>query len=155
MLDLDDYLPYLLNRAGSRIARAFTRELRAHGITLPVWRVLASLQHLDRQTVGQLAERTAIDISTLSRILDLMERQGLATRARGTVGDARMVELRLSPAGRTLARRIIPIALAYERAALAGLSQQEERQLKRLLTRVYANMAALGMQAASEVLAVR
>ncbi|MCW5749700.1 MAG: MarR family transcriptional regulator [Alphaproteobacteria bacterium] len=143
MLDLDDYLPYLLNRAGSRIARAFTRELRAQGITLPIWRVLAALQHRDRQTVSQLAESTAIDISTLSRILDLMEDRGLAVRARGVAGDARSIELRLTPAGRALARRITPVALDYERTALAGLSPAEERQLKRLLGRVHANMAGL------------
>ncbi|MCW5730459.1 MAG: MarR family transcriptional regulator [Alphaproteobacteria bacterium] len=143
MLDLDDYLPYLLNRAGSRIARAFTRELRAHGITLPIWRVLAALQHRDRQSVSQLADSTAIDISTLSRILDQSERRGLAARARGVASDARSIELRLTPAGRALARRITPTALNYERTALAGLSPAEERQLKRLLVRVHANMAGL------------
>ena len=45
MKALDDYLPYLLNRAGARIADAFGKVTRQHGISLQMWRVLAALHH--------------------------------------------------------------------------------------------------------------
>ena len=38
---LDSYLPYLLNRAGARIAAAFGEEMRPLGASLQIWRVLA------------------------------------------------------------------------------------------------------------------
>ena len=41
---LDSYLPYLLNRAGARIAASFSEEVRPLGATLQMWRVLAALR---------------------------------------------------------------------------------------------------------------
>ena len=41
---LDTYLPYLLNRAGARIAAAFGEEMRPLGASLQMWRVLAALR---------------------------------------------------------------------------------------------------------------
>jgi hypothetical protein len=38
MFNLASYLPYLINRAGVRLAEAFGAELEAHGVTLPMWR---------------------------------------------------------------------------------------------------------------------
>ena len=142
MLDLSNYLPYLLNRAGSRIAAEFSRAVRDHDITLPIWRVLAALDHRDGQRVGELAELTAIEISTLSRVLDLMQRKGLAKRRR-LPGDARSVVVYLTARGRQLTQRIIPLARRYETVALAGFSEAEAAMLKSMLQQLYRNLAAL------------
>ena len=66
--DLTRYLPYLVNRTGVRIATAFGEELRPHGITLQMWRVLAALDHADGQRISDLAALTSIDVSTSSRL---------------------------------------------------------------------------------------
>lgn len=145
--DITNYLPYLLNRAGTRIANAFTEEIRAQGITLPIWRVLAALHHLDGQRIGALAEATSIDVSTLSRLIGAMEKKGLAVRRRpgldGGQGDARIVTAHLTPAGKAVTEKFIPLAERYERTALAGFSREEEAALKGMLRRLYANMASL------------
>ena len=99
MFDLSIFLPYLLNRAGSRIAASFSAELKAeHGITLAMWRVLAALHHRDGQLVGELARMTTVEVSTLSRMLGTMQRRGLIERRRPAVqavdSDARTVEYR-------------------------------------------------------------
>ncbi|HYM31681.1 MAG TPA: MarR family transcriptional regulator, partial [Candidatus Cybelea sp.] len=106
MFDLSRYLPYLLNRAGSHVAAAFTREVRGQGITLPVWRVLAALNHRNGQRLGELSEMTAIEVSTLSRVLDLMQGKGLVARKPGP--DARSISVQLTAAGRAATRRIVP-----------------------------------------------
>ncbi len=143
MLPLDNYIPYLLNRAGARIAQSFSDEMRALGTTLQAWRVLAALRDRDGQRVSELSDRTSIEISTLSRVLDGMEKQSLITRQRVS-DDGRVVTLHVAPAGRRLTDRIIPIAERYERVAITGLSGSETETLKRLLRRVYANMDGLG-----------
>ena len=51
---LDSYLPYLLNRAGARIATAFNDEVRPLGATLQIWRVLAALREQDGRRMGCL-----------------------------------------------------------------------------------------------------
>lgn len=142
MLRLDDYVPYLLNRAGARIAQAFADEMRGFGTTLQAWRVLAALRDRDDQRVSELAEHTSIEISTLSRVLDGLQKQGLIARRRAP-DDGRVVTLHVTAAGRRLTERILPIAERYERIAIAGLSAAETATLKRLLRQLYTNIAAL------------
>lgn len=139
MLPLDDYVPYLLNRAGARIATAFSAELRPFGITLQMWRALAALTDRDGQTVGDLALRTSIEVSTLSRVLDGMQKKKLLERRRRE-GDGRIVTLHLTATGRALAAEVTVIAKAYEAMAIEGLSPRDVAALKRLLRRLYANM---------------
>jgi DNA-binding MarR family transcriptional regulator len=141
--DLTRYLPYLINRTGVRIASAFIEELRPHGITLPMWRVLAALDHEDGQRISDVAALTSIDVSTLSRLLDAMQEKGLIERRRGNGGDARVVTVHETAAGHVLTAKIIPIARHYEEVALAGFSAKEAEALKAMLVRVYRNIAAL------------
>jgi len=142
MFDLGRFLPYLLNRAGARIATAFGGDVARYGVTLQMWRVLAALWHSGAQRLGDLAELTSIEVSTLSRLVGGMEAKGLVTRVRSDQ-DARVVTIDLTDDGRETTRRIIPLALHYEAVALDGLTGAEAEQLKELLRRVYANMAKL------------
>jgi DNA-binding MarR family transcriptional regulator len=139
---LDSYLPYLLNRAGNRIATAFGEEVRPLGATLQMWRVLAALRERDGRRMGDLSETTSIEVSTLTRVVDTMEARGLVIRRRAA-DDARAVVVHVVPAGRRLTQRIVPIAERYERVALAGFSDAEAGRLKAALRRLYANMGGL------------
>ena len=139
---LDSYLPYLLNRAGTRIASSFIERIRPLGATLQMWRVLAALRERDGRRMGDLSETTSIEVSTLTRLVDTMEKKGLVARRRDTE-DARAIVLAVTAVGRKLTERIVPIAEHYETAALEGFSPAEAEKLKAALRRLYANMEAL------------
>ena len=139
---LDSFLPYLLNRAGARIAASFSEEVRSLGATLQMWRVLAALREHDGRRMGDLSETTSIEVSTLTRLVDTMEKKGLVARRRDAA-DARVVALHVTPAGRRLTQRITPIAERYERVALAGFTAVETDTLTATLRRLYINMEAL------------
>lgn len=139
---LDSYLPYLLNRAGARIAAAFGEEMRPLGASLQIWRVLAALREKDGRRMGDLSQTTSIEVSTLTRLVDNMEKGGLVERRRDGA-DARVVALHVTIAGRRLTRRILPIAERYEQVALKGFSAQEAGLLKAALRRLYENMDGL------------
>lgn len=139
---LDGYLPYLLNRAGARIAMAFSKEVRPLGATLQTWRVLAALRERDGRRMGDLSETTSIEVSTLTRLVDNMENEGLVARRRDAA-DARAVTLHATPAGRRMTRMILPIAERYEKVALLGFSEAEATVLKTALRRLFDNMDAL------------
>lgn len=141
-LRLDDYLPYLINRAGVSLASRFGAVLRREGISLPDWRVLAALRERDGQRLTELACRTSIEISTLSRLVGSLEANGFVTRDRDSE-DARAIAIRLSPAGEALSARLTPVAQNLEHTALAGLSEGEGEQLKALLHRIYDNLEAV------------
>lgn len=141
-LDLDDYLPYLLNRAGAKIADAFGKVTRQHGISLQMWRVLAALNQQDGQSVGSLAATTSIEISTLSRLLDQMQKKRLLMRQRDS-DDQRSVAIHRTQAAQAITEKLIPVALAYESKALMGLTRGEEKTLKAMLRQLYQNLDAL------------
>lgn len=140
---LGDYVPYLLSRAGVSLAHNFSRDLDQFGISLPMWRVMAALLDEGEQRLGDLARLTAIELSTLSRIAASMETKGLVTRRRSGQ-DARAVLVGLTMDGRRTAESIVPRALDWESAAIAGMSDEEVRTLKGLLQRLYGNMTTNG-----------
>jgi DNA-binding MarR family transcriptional regulator len=142
-IDLTSRLPYLLNRVGVRIGAAFSEDIRRFGVSLHQWRILASLNHESPQNITELAGHTSIELSTLSRIVASMVRDGLLARIRSGE-DARSVSLRLTDAGRETAERIIPLAALYERIALSGMSAEEVALLKKLLAKAYDNVVSLG-----------
>lgn len=144
-LRLDDYLPYLINRAGVSLALRFGTDLRNAGITLQDWRVLAALRERDGLRLTELAARTSIEVSTLSRMVSGLEATGRVRRDRDS-GDARAIAIRLTEAGAALTATLIPAAAMLERTALTGLSDAEASQLKSLLHRVYGNLAASGVE---------
>jgi DNA-binding MarR family transcriptional regulator len=139
-LDLADYLPYLANRVGTIIAEQFDGEaLTQHGLSIAMWRVMAVLASTGGQRQIDLAERTSIDASTLSRIVTRLVRVGLVTRTR-SMSSNREVAVALSAKGNALVARLIPLAREFEADAIAGLSPEELALLKRCLRRMYRNM---------------
>jgi DNA-binding MarR family transcriptional regulator len=92
--------------------------------------------------MGDLSETTSIEVSTLTRLVDNMEKGGLVERRRDA-GDARAVALYVTVAGRRLTRRILPIAERYQTVALKGFSAREAATLKKALQRLYDNMDGL------------
>jgi DNA-binding MarR family transcriptional regulator len=136
---LDRYLPYLLNRAGARIATAFNDEMRGLGTSLQAWRVLAALREKDGRRMGDLSATTSIEVSTLTRLVDNMEKEGLLARRRDA-SDTRAVLVQVTAAGKQLTRRIVPIAERYEKVALKGFGASEAETLRAALRRLYANM---------------
>lgn len=140
-LRLDDYLPYLINRAGAALASRFGTVLRRADVTLQDWRVLAALRERDGQRLTELAARTSIEVSTLSRLVGGLEATGLVLRERDS-GDARAIAIRLTEAGAALTASLTPAAALLERTALAGLSDAEIDLLKALLNRIYGNLLA-------------
>jgi DNA-binding MarR family transcriptional regulator len=138
-LVLQDFLPYLLNRAGLRIGLMFSRDIEPFGVTLPMWRVMIELWHNGEHRLGELSERTSIDISTLSRLLVGMQHKRLIARRRSGL-DGRALSLTLTERGLELTQRIVPLARRYEELAMQGLSKKGVVALKRLLKTVYRNL---------------
>ena len=139
-LDLDNYLPYLINRVGSAIAEMYTRDtLTPLGLSLDMWRVLAALSNNGEQRQIDLVAMTSIDVSTMSRLVTRMVRQGLVTRTRSKTS-SREVVVALSTKGRALVESLIPIAKKLEVTAAGGLAPKHLAVIKRALRRMYVNL---------------
>ena len=112
-----------------------------------MWRVMAVLASHGTQRQIDLADLTSIDVSTLSRLVTRLIRKGLVTRTR-SVNSNREVAVKLSAKGQSLVNHLIPIALDFEAAAIAGLSSKDIAVLKRCLRRMYGNMKTRAAAAA-------
>lgn len=140
--DLEESLPYLLNRAGVRIADCFSHEIAPLRVSLGAWRVCASLHKQDHQRLSDLAAHTSIDVSTLSRMVAGLMTQGWVQRERSS-NDARALQLSLTASGHAMVESIIPLAQWYERLALAGLDPGQAASLKVMLKHIFRNFSAI------------
>ena len=139
-LDLDNYLPYLINRVGFALVESFTADaLKAHGLNIAMWRVLATLSNRGELRQIDLVDMTSIDASTMSRLVTRLVRMGLVLRARSKTS-SREVVVGLSPKGSALVQRIIPIAHGLEQTAVAGLPSKDLAAVKRALRHFYDNL---------------
>jgi DNA-binding MarR family transcriptional regulator len=139
-LDLDNYLPYLINRVGMAIAATSTEDTLAHlGLSLAMWRVLAALSNNGEQRQIDLVAMTSIDASTMSRLVTRLVRTGLVTRTRSKTS-SREVVVQLSPKGRIQVQRLIPIAKGLETKAIGSLSGKDQAVVKSALRQMYKNL---------------
>ena len=141
MFALNESLAFLLNRAGSAVAVAFSEELRECDMSLPMWRAIAALWGRGDQSLSGLAEITSAELSTLSRQVATLAERGLVSRRQSGV-NWRSVNISLTPAGRALVERLVPAVERHERAALDGISPSDIRRLKQLLAKIYGNLVA-------------
>jgi DNA-binding MarR family transcriptional regulator len=139
-VDLNEFLPYLINRVGSALALRFTDDrLAAHGLSIAMWRVLAALSSNGPQRQIDLAELTSTEASTLSRLVTRLVRLGLVSRSRSRNSN-REVDVALSARGRAIVDRLIPAALRLEQELSRGLPQRDVAAVKRALRRMHANL---------------
>lgn len=141
-MDLVEFVPFLLNRAGSRVATSFSQILQTHDLSLPMWRVLAVVHQTEGVRAGELATVTSLEPSAVSRILGALTKRGLLLREHENA-DARVVSVHLTPDGRSLIEQIIPHAITHEDVTLADFTEQEVAHLKDMLRRLYENMERL------------
>ena len=101
---LDDYLLYLMAHASAAASDAFHAELAKQGVSVAVWRILASLYPDKLLNVGVLARRCLLKQPTLTRRLDRLCEQGLTERWHQNQ-DRRGVLVKLTTEGRARAKR--------------------------------------------------
>ena len=126
-LDLDNYLPYLINRVGTAMAATYTADaLAPQGLSSTCgacWRRCRTTASSGRSTSSAM---TSIDASTMSRLVTRMVRHGLVTRTRSKTSN-REVVVALSPKGRAQVESLIPIAKSLEGVASGGSPQRSRR----------------------------
>jgi DNA-binding MarR family transcriptional regulator len=114
---VDDYLLSLLARASYVVSSEFHDRLRARGVSVPVWRVLATLSG-GPETVTALAEACLLQQPTMTKVLDRMERDGLVKRQQDA-RDRRLVRVSLAPRGESMVGDLLAAARAHEAEVVA------------------------------------
>ena len=121
-----------LSTESRRITKALARRADLTGPQLTVLKMLEGVGDL---SLSDLSDRIRAQNSTVTGIIDRMEREGLVVRARSTE-DRRVVHIRLTDRGAKIAREIVVEPMEIFRSALESLTPGEMRDLLRILTKI-------------------
>ncbi len=112
------------------------------GLTTSKWLLLCAIGAEECEpTIGSLSESSMLSTQAVSRMVALMETQGLVTR-HSKPGSGRSVYVRLTDEGRETLSRTDMIATRVEGRLLAGLSQDDIDRIGKDLQKLIENMAA-------------
>lgn len=137
--DFEESIGYWITMASHALQRALNEELAPHGLTYRQSHVLGWLALKGELSQTELARRMMIEPPTLVRILDRMERDGWIQRE-DCPTDRRKKLIRPRAEAVPVWKQIVACAKRVRARAGRGLTRDELRTLKRLLTRVQRNL---------------
>jgi DNA-binding MarR family transcriptional regulator len=104
LIPLDDQLCFSLYSTTIAINRAYKPLLDDLGVTYPQYLVLTALSESDGLTIGAIADRLALEPSTITPLVKRLELAGFVGRQRNA-DDERQVNVTLTEKGRALYAR--------------------------------------------------
>jgi len=136
----DDRLAHLVKDATRALVRALHIRLARHGVPFGHWTFLRILWESDGLTQRALSREAGVMEPTTHAALAAMERLGYIVRRRA-VGNRRNVYVFLTPAGRALKRKLVPLAEDVNRRAVRGVAAADVAATRRALLAIIENLA--------------
>ena len=136
----NDRLAHLIKDATRGLTRALQMRLTEHGVSFGHWTFLRILWENDGITQRDLSERAGLMEPTTFSALKAMEQRGYITR-RQLPDSRRKVYVFLTPKGRALRNKLVPLAEDVNARAGAGASQTAIAQARKLLLLMIENLA--------------
>ena len=130
---------FWLSRVSGRYVLDMEAVLKRIGMDVPHWRVLMILHEQDPASVSMLSELAVIKLSTMTRIVQRMQAEGLvACNRRAT--DARVTEVRLTPVGAAAVEQVRGPASRIFHQAFGEISDSELIVFIGVLRRLFDNL---------------
>jgi len=143
-LILEEFLPYRLavlsHTVSTTIAKVYEKKF---GVSIPEWRVIAILGRFPGLSAVEVADRTMLDKVAVSRAVSKLIKTGRIDRAFADA-DRRRSILNLSTAGLAVHNEIAPLALAFERELLQGISSDDYDAFNAIVERLLGRARQLG-----------
>ncbi|WP_233863346.1 MarR family winged helix-turn-helix transcriptional regulator [Paraburkholderia adhaesiva] len=133
---LEQFLTYRLHVLNKLSERGSSDRYQAKlGITLPEARLIAAVGAFGPFSVMELARHANLDKSQASRAAEALMRRGLMRRD-ASEEDGRLVLVSLTPEGRVLYRKVMPVARKWNLDFFSCLDDKEREILRRVLDKV-------------------
>lgn len=136
----NDRLAHLVRDAAKGLMRALHMRLAEHGVSFGHWTFLRILWEQDGLTQRELSERAGVMEPTTFAALKAMEKLGYIRR-RQTPDDKRKMFVHLTPRGRALKAKLVPLALDANGIAIRGASAADVSTTRRTLLKMIENLA--------------
>ena len=140
---LDQTIFYVLDKSMKTYRLYAQKKLRENGIKITVdqWLVLKTICDDHDLSQKEIAERVFKDHASITRIIEILVRQGYLIRSFHD-SDRRRVNLILTNTGKQLCKQIIPVVISYRKKALQGLSDKELDILIDILGKITINCSS-------------
>jgi DNA-binding MarR family transcriptional regulator len=136
----NDRLAHLVKDAARSLVRALSVRLAEHQVSFGHWAFLRILWEGDGITQRALSEQAGVMEPTTFSALKTMERLGYVTR-RQLGNNRKKVFVFLTPKGRKLKNRLVPLAEDVNRVAVRSLSPEHIAITRTVLLVIIENMA--------------
>jgi len=130
---------FRLRRAARRLSQVYDQALRPSGLRGTQYSLLSHVLHADGLSVTDLAERMAMERTTLTRNLRPLQKAGLVRIEAGA--DRRSRAVRITARGRQAYEAALPLWRAAERSFRRQMGRDEVAALHRLLDRAAASLS--------------
>jgi MarR family transcriptional regulator, multiple antibiotic resistance protein MarR len=132
----------LLGRLWSALLEAHDEALEPLGLTARQGAVLMNCARGEANTPAELAAFNGLDVSSMSRMLDRLEKKQLVVRARSGK-DRRQVVVKVTPKGQALLRRGVPVAARVAAKAWRNVTEEERKALHSIVYKILGNLGHL------------
>lgn len=129
-MELYECINFILNSTQNAVHAYFKEKLRDYGVTPIQYSLLKCLWATDMQTPTQLAQTLQVDTSTITGLIERMERKDLVERVY-SAEDRRSIQVCLKDAGRRMEQGIDAVIEEANVEVTAGISPEELAILKR------------------------
>jgi MarR family transcriptional regulator, organic hydroperoxide resistance regulator len=136
----NDRLAHLVKDAMRGLMRALQMRLSEHSVSFGHWSFLRILWENDGLTQRELSERAGLQEPTTYAALKAMEKLGYVTR-RQLPDSRKKVYIFLTPKGRSLKTKLVPLAEEVNEVALAGVCPEDIATTRRTLLVMIENLA--------------
>ncbi|HNX27830.1 MAG TPA: MarR family transcriptional regulator [Syntrophomonadaceae bacterium] len=127
MTDLNDFLCFNMRAAMKKIDRNLGQHLEPFGISIPQSFILKSLLEENGTTLKEIGNRTLIDSSSMTVLVDKLEKDKLVERQLDAQ-DRRAIRIFITDSGRELAEQVLEMANAFNEK-LRGLIADENKEV--------------------------
>lgn len=133
---LEDFLPYRLSVAANRVTRLCARRYaEAYGLSIPEWRVLATVGRFGTLSPSAVGDYAAMDKVKVSRAAASLVTRGLLKQTQDPE-DGRGRLLRLTRKGAAVREGLVPLACELEGRLAEGMSRNEWGSLLKALDKL-------------------
>jgi DNA-binding MarR family transcriptional regulator len=137
----NDRLAHLVKHAARGLARALQMRLTEHAVSYGHWTFLRILWESEGLTQRQLSDQAGVMEPTTFSALNAMEQRGYVVR-RASPRNRKEIHVYLTPKGRALKGKLVPLAEEVNEVALRGVAAADIAATRRTLLALVANLAA-------------
>ena len=129
LIDLECFLPYRMSRVAATLSRRFRSLYRDRlGLTVPEWRVLATLAQFGTSTATAIGAHSDMHKAKVSRAVSGLNARSWLQREVSRE-DGRIEKLRLTKAGERAYADVAPAMLELERVLLERVGLEDNQAL--------------------------